>query len=109
MLSERKPSVAGRLRLGSEFRLDAIELLEQLRRQAPAVALQVLANVRDFLFPERGFDTQQSLQIGIADAEAASVDVLRPRQIADRGFVRADLAGDTPEHPLEHAQVFAVS
>ena len=42
-----------------------------------------------------------------ADVQALHVEVLRARQVADGGFLRAGAAGAALEHPRQHAQVVA--
>src|SRR6187402_2562356 len=99
----RKARAAG----SAEALFHALELGVHGPRSAAAEFDQVATDLRDFLAPGVLLDAEQFLDDFGPDVQALEVQILRSRQVADGGFLRACAARDAVEHPGQHAQVVA--
>src|SRR5215472_18095410 len=94
-------------RRSAEPSFGAVQLREQRPRQMPAVGVEIFAQIRNFLAPQRGIDREQRRERLRREVESAQVEVRGEWQTADGGVAGARAAGTALEHPGEHPQVLA--
>src|SRR5581483_3147658 len=84
-------------------------LFRELGRQCRPDTLQELRGRFELDAPFIGIDGQRLLELARRDLEAVQVQLAGRGNDPDGSFAAADLAVDSIEHPLEHAQVLAVA
>src|SRR5215469_10791583 len=82
-------------------------LVEQGLRHACAIRSEVFADAFVFGAPAFHVDVQQRLKFGLRQAETVEIQVLRAREIADRGFLGALTAGTAAQDPFQYAHIVA--